>query len=76
MDKSRNYCWDNVPRVLVHTGIKQGLVHTCIQVSLLNVSLYRKRFSFYRKVMTMEIAGLAIKMLPYNAVEKETSVFR
>jgi len=60
------------PWVLAHTSIKQRLVHTCTQVSLLNVSLYRKRFSFYRKVMTIKITGLAIKRSPYNAVAKET----
>jgi len=34
--------------------------------------LYRKWFSFYRKVMTIKITGLAIKRLPHNAVAKET----
>jgi hypothetical protein len=60
------------PSVLAHTGIKQRLVHTRRQVSLLNVSLYRKRFSFDRKVMTIKIKGLAIKRFPYNAMPRET----
>jgi hypothetical protein len=59
------------PWVLAHTGIKQGLVHTRIQVSLLNISLYRKRFHFYRKVMKTKITGLANKTFSYNDVEKE-----
>jgi hypothetical protein len=58
--------------VLTHTGIKQRLVQTSRQVSLLNVSLYRKRFSFYSKVMTIKITGPAIKRFPYNAVAQET----
>jgi len=61
------------PWVLAHTAIKQRLVHTGRQVPLLNVSLYRKRFSFYRRVMTIKITGLAmIKRFPHNAVAKET----
>jgi hypothetical protein len=39
---------------------------------VLNISLYRKRFGFYRKVMTIKITGLAIKRFPYNDVAKET----
>jgi hypothetical protein len=59
------------PRVLAHTAIKQRLVHTRRQVPLLHVSLYRKRFSFYRQVMTIKITGLAIKRFPHTAVAKE-----